>query len=273
MTNNLIPVAHELSNGLAAAAQINSLSRENAAKIQAKTSIVCSEIMAKSIQNCGYEISRGIINSSKNLFLGLNRIADELEQNNKIQEYYMLLNEIEKFEDYCIQHNIIKSVYEKIDLNPIKEINEDEENITLDEAKGFVVLMGNKICDIEEIAVRSLMSPISVVATSILKHSGLDLGISLPCYDNITRELLATNTLSGVRKAILYSGCNDYHILKEEYTVEQEKFISQHATKILDMVHLINQNICLINLRTLHAKLRSAVREHKITTAMAICNN
>ncbi|MCI8345985.1 MAG: hypothetical protein HFJ42_08655 [Clostridia bacterium] len=236
--------------------------------------IDASKNIANSIENCGYEISRSIIASSQNVLLGLNRIADELERNNKTQEYYMLLKEIEKFEDYCIEHNIIKNVYSKIDLKPIKEIDEDEEDITFYEAKGLVIFVGNKICDIEEISIRLLMSPISVVATSILKYSGKDLGLSLPSYNKVEEKFwTTTHTLSELRKAILYSGCKDYNMFKAEYTLEQEEIISKHATKLLDIVSLIKQNICLNNLRTLHAQLRSAVRDYKIETAMANCSN
>lgn len=242
----------------------------DSSEIISDTVIDASKNIANSIENCGYEISRSIIASSQNVLLGLNRIADELERNNKTQEYYMLLKEIEKFEDYCIEHNIIKSVYSKLDLNPIREIDEDEENITFYEAKGLVIFVGNKICDIEEISIRSLMAPISVVATSILKYSGADLGLSLPSY---SKFLTTTHTLSELRKAILYSGCKDYNMFKAEYTVEQEEIISKHATKLLDILSLIKQNICLNNLRTLHAQLRSAVRDHKIKTVMVNCSN
>lgn len=71
----------------------------------------------------------------------------------------------------------------------------------------------------------------------------------------------------------MYSGCKDYNMFKAEYTLEQEEIISKHATKLLDIVSLIKQNICLNNLRTLHAQLRSAVRDYKIETAMANCSN
>lgn len=69
------------------------------------------------IADSNKEIARSIFNSSKLILQGLNRIADELERKRKTEEYYLLLEKIELFEEQIIaKGGDLKKIYDEMEF-------------------------------------------------------------------------------------------------------------------------------------------------------------
>lgn len=176
------------------------------------------------IGQSNYQISRSILDASKTIFSGLNNIADVMERNNRTQEYYMLLKEIENYENYCIEHKIIGKVYETMDLNPIPTL----EQYSNDDIHAFVYYVTCSGCSnieiIKKISTNTGVSPIVLVANALLSFdkkqfiegqkyyrfpilSNISLSISSDMY-----SLMGTNDASGMAQALIRFG---YEALEE----------------------------------------------------------
>lgn len=77
-------------------------------------------------QEVGQMVAEAIISASNNIAYSIRQVVDEMERKNKLDEYYMLLDKIEKYEDELIKMGVINETYEKIELIKYPTIDVDE---------------------------------------------------------------------------------------------------------------------------------------------------
>lgn len=73
-----------------------------------------------------YIIAKSILDMSYNLSSSIQQLVDEVERKNKLDEFYMMLNKIEEYEDKLIEWGCLEEVYENLRLIQYPTIQLDE---------------------------------------------------------------------------------------------------------------------------------------------------
>ncbi len=142
-----------------------------------------------------YLISESILNSFRNVSFSFSSYTDELERKNKLDEYYMLFNEIDKYDNTLIEFGCIEDAYNNLQLVQYPTINTDIRNmwilINLTTEEGL-----SKILDISK---HQLANPIKILSDIMnhkntfyfgdkLLHAGPNNCIRIPLDAQIIRE-------------------------------------------------------------------------------------
>lgn len=248
---------------------------ESASENVANALTTATHVTASAIEEGSYTVSRSIIAASRNILAGLNNIANAIEQDTKTKEFYNLLKEIEGFEDYLIEHKILKEAYQKMEIVEQKHIENDMTPLI---AKGMTCLVGDDISIIETMAINSSQSPLTVLASLLLEHghsyrydiieiNGLGERIE-PLAALRLRDYLDCGNINKMKYAIENTIKSLWDIYENALTPGQTHVVYEHTNKLLNIIPNINKNIELNNLRNLHLALRLAVREDKIKRAL-----
>ena len=234
-----------------------------------------SATIAKEIFPSAYEVSKSIFASSQNISLALNSISNEMERNNKQNEYYMLKRRIEEYEDYCIEHKIIKKVYEEMDLVEIPLI----ENLTVEQGcKLFCLLRLNSevLSLIQNIVQTKLISPMeALVSLAHLGYSSKNYFISIngtdiciDCTDMAYKTLSEHKPNSSEVLNIFWKLADkSYCRYSYEHSLYQNEIITL-VTRLIAVIDVCNREIGLTNLRNLYEGLEAGVRKYKLEAAL-----
>lgn len=226
-----------------------------------------AETIGNSIEKGSYQLSRQILQASRNIFLGLTSISSELERNNKMNEYYMLQKEIESYEDYLIENRIIKKVYSEMNLTKYENIKP----ITTKEALDIAYILRGDTALLEEIMFQRKISPFEALLDLCHDpHIGRLFGIGDSFYKQSKEKQISElwwsiDTNASIMKsemnAMIYSGATDKPLYSDR--------VLNSAGRLNTIINKINFEMSLNDLRNLHEALRCAVRNHKIELAMS----
>lgn len=89
-------------------------------------------------------IAQSIMKSSQILATSIENLTNEIERKNKMDEYYMLLKEIEQYEDTLMELKCFTEAYEKMDLVEIPIIN-------IDRCEAEILYDYNRRCDFDRL--------------------------------------------------------------------------------------------------------------------------
>lgn len=227
-------------------------------------------------------IAQSIMKSSQILATSIENLTNEIERKNKIDEYYMLLKEIEQYEDTLMRLKCFTEAYEKMDLVEIPIIN-------IDECEAEILYEYNSRYDFDKLIKLSkhyLEHPLVLLSILITERENelIEHKYMKRSFDVHPKvKELAENTKIGkeerIREAIKL--CTPQYVKKKEIEEEvkeryDKKVRAQEGDiykayktedfyiKLSEEIENINREILLINLRKLHSELRRAVREYKI---------
>lgn len=125
------------------------------------------KLAGSDIAASNFAISKSILNASSNILFGINRIADEMERQNKLNEYYMLQKEITDLENELIEMQLIKRAYEEMTLSKIPNIELDDKKI----ATLVYLYTDSGLQKLKEVSLSNLISPFEVFNESITKKT------------------------------------------------------------------------------------------------------
>lgn len=226
-----------------------------------------AETIGNSIEKGSYQLSRQILQASRNIFLGLTSISSELERNNKMNEYYMLQKEIESYEDYLIENRIIKKVYSEMNLTKYENIKP----ITTKEALDIAYILRGDTALLEEIMFQKKISPFEALLDLCHDpHFGRLFCIGDSFYKQSKEKQISElwwsiDTNASIMKsemnAMIHSGATDKPLYSDR--------VLNSAGRLNTIINKINFEMSLNDLRNLHEALRCAVRNHKIELAMS----
>ncbi len=124
----------KIAESIERSAQIKREAIEDASELNARANVVGAIMQARAIDEVAesnYQISQSIKQQMTLYFKGLTKIASVTEQNSKVKEYYMLQKEIEQYEDWLIERNLIKRAYEEIELVKKEKVQISQKDIYL----------------------------------------------------------------------------------------------------------------------------------------------
>ncbi len=299
--------------------------RNMSATILESSNLVSSSI--SKMANSNYSISKSIKQGSLAIFKGLEKISDEMERSSKIEEYHMLQKEIEEYEDWLMNHGLLKHFYDNTQIEEMGKVQISQEEINFitsifcgEEASSAVQLMiggkdniikyylknligkklylKNKQIVVEDrvlinnyeglgrvIGTRNntfefVIDKIAIKIESDVDHYFvpcapriISLGSSLDSYCDTLYTFMIRLGENPREAREKISNFNFYMIpSRKELAILLKKINCPDVSKLADLqrtISLINVENDLNNLRNLHEQLRLAVREYKMSAAMA----
>lgn len=231
-------------------------------------------------------IAQSIMKSSQILATSIENLTNEIERKNKMDEYYMLLKEIEQYEDTLMKLKCFTKAYEKMDLVEIPIIN-------IDRCEAEILYDYNRSCDFDRLIKLSkhyLEHPLVFLPELITEEENKrrerehimkevdyfkkprklksDSGVTREeCMKERIRACAASTVpqyLSPEDVAEQIKKRYDKKVENQERDISKKYHIEDFYIKLSESIENINREILLINLRKLHSELRRAVREYKI---------
>lgn len=252
-----------------------------------------------------YKIAESILTASRNVATILERYIDVVEHRNILDEYYRLLNDIEKYESILMELGCIADAYDKLDLLQYPTIDVDEREIWMlmhmvDESNL------NKIIAVSK---QNFLNPFKLLwiymenvrGWCLKKTANEGVGLATLKCNNINIPVKAKvetgrkAEIIGVSPSLFRVDAMEFKEEKKEnyynsYIIAFDGFakeviesvynsISERSLKTMFMkdayitvvngINSINQSIQLTNLRNLHSGLRYQVRRCRIERSLS----
>lgn len=255
--------------------------------------------LARVQQESAQQVAEAIITSSSNIAYSIRQVADEMERKNKLDEYYMLLDKIEQYEEELINRGVIKETYENMAIIKYPTINLDERCqyllLTLQDEERATLLATTKkngthpIKVLENILSSTPNSWFGIEESHkvvLLKKERFEIpwvkwkikedGVYLTkeAYEiKIGRLAFCGGTKKGeetfYKLALLGYETMGKRLIEFVYnSINDEEIAKMKLNKryptLTSELDAINRDVQLANLRILYFQLRSALRTHKI---------
>lgn len=252
-----------------------------------------------------YKIAESILTASRNMVPTLERYIDVVERKNILDEYYMLLNDIEKYESTLIEWGCIADAYDKLNLVQYPTIDVDERGIWM---LMNVIKKEDNLSKIIDASKQHFVDPFKLLwicmesvgkwrlkveyfdeyHQSALECNDFTLPIMVKLNDNklefngIPSALFQVNNIETemenrrlykMAHITAFDGFAKKAIECAYNSIGEQKlkvmFMNDKYATVVNAINSINQAIQLTNLRNLHSGLRYQVRRCRLEKSLS----
>lgn len=184
---------------------------------------------------------------------------DEIQRKNNLDEYYMLLDKIEEYENILIEWGCFDEAYEKVNVKEIPHIC-----LSDCEMKVLLGLDANIIKECLNICKNIFVSPLEIMPYILYKHKVIGWTEPLSKVRYSLQKDIEEISKHGWNfyKNLIIKDCDE--LIKNNYKLGYEEIISFKYKLIKENIEKINSDISMKNAKSLYFSIKQVVREMKI---------